>query len=48
MPYGKVSFVIRLSPLHPGYETIVCAEISDEKRAISDRIWGNIVKVDKE
>jgi hypothetical protein len=25
MPYGKVSFVIKLSPLHPGYVITVCA-----------------------
>jgi hypothetical protein len=48
MPYGKVSFVTKLSPLHPGYVTTVCAEMSDVQRAISDRIWGNImVKADK-
>jgi hypothetical protein len=48
MPYGKVEFVIKLSPLHPGYEIMVCAETSDVQRAISDRIWGNIMmRVDK-
>jgi hypothetical protein len=47
MPYGKVEFVTKLSPLHPGYVTMVCAETSDVQRAISDRIWGNIMKVDK-
>jgi hypothetical protein len=25
IPYGKVSFVTRLSPLHPGYVSTVCA-----------------------
>jgi hypothetical protein len=48
MPYGKVAFVIKLSPLHPGYEITLCAEMRDVQRAISDRIWGNImVEVDK-
>lgn len=28
MPYGNVSFVIRLSPLHPGYVMTVCASTS--------------------
>jgi hypothetical protein len=26
MPYGNVSLVMRLFPLHPGYVMIVCAE----------------------
>lgn len=43
MPYGKVSFVTKLSPLHPGYEITLCAETRDVQRAISDRIWGNIM-----
>ena len=48
MPYGKVEFVIKLSPLHPGYVIMVCAEMRDVQRAISDRIWGNIMaKADK-
>jgi hypothetical protein len=47
MPYGKVEFVTKLSPLHPGYVTMVCAETSDVQRAISERIWGNIMKAEK-
>jgi hypothetical protein len=48
MPYGKVAFVIKLSPLHPGYVITLCAEMRDAQRAISDRIWGNIMaKTDK-
>jgi hypothetical protein len=48
MPYGKVEFVTKLSPLHPGYVIMVCPETSDVQRAISERIWGNImVKADK-
>lgn len=28
MPYGNVEFVIKLSPLHPGYVMMVCAAAS--------------------
>jgi len=28
MPYGNVSFVMRVFPLHPGYEMMMCAEAS--------------------
>lgn len=34
MPYGKVSFVIRLSPRQPGYVMMVCAAASVDRATV--------------
>lgn len=34
MPYGNVSFVIRLFPLHPGYTMIECADATAAKATV--------------
>ncbi len=34
MPYGNVSFVIRLSPLQPGYVMTVCAAVNVETATV--------------
>ena len=35
MPYGKVSFVMRLSPRQPGYVMTVCAAASVDRAAVN-------------
>ena len=46
IPYGKVSFVTKLSPLHPGYVITVCASpspSSTKPTAITDNSCENMV-----
>lgn len=45
MPYGNVSFVMRLSPLHPGYVRTVCADDSVAALTSTSNVEENIVFV---
>ena len=42
MPYGKVSFVIRLSPRQPGYVMTVCAAVNVDRATVRMNV-GSIV-----
>lgn len=45
MPYGNVSLVMRLSPLHPGYVRTVCADESVAAPMSASNVEENIVFV---